>query len=194
MVLMEQSYLNSKVQAIHLIRTPTIGACSDKPQGYIDRFNGISSLLYEIGLGKVSALKGRRSSIVDVVPADYLTNFLISVGWLGGTAGKKIWNFSASSMNPLRLGRLIDILEAYWNENPPEPQKRRISVDVYEKEASYGIAKLKNRIPRFLWWKTAEILDLKASKIELSKDRIKLKREEEIAEKYSHFLSSEWLC
>ena len=168
LVLMEQAYLNSRVRGVHLIRTPVIGACFEKPQGYIDKLNGISFLLYEIGLGKVNKLKGRRSNIVDVVPADYVCNFMLSVGWLGGN-NHQIWNFSTSSMNALRLGRLIEILEAYWNQNPLQSQKHRISVDIYEKESTYGIAKLRSRIPSFLWEKSAELFDLKAKKIELAK-------------------------
>lgn len=109
LLLMEQICLNSRIKGVHLVRTPVIGACSEKPQGYIDKFNGISFLLYEIGLGKVSELKGRHSNIVDVVPVDYVCNFLLSVGWFGN-GDHQIWNFSASSMNPLRLGRLIEIL------------------------------------------------------------------------------------
>lgn len=128
-MMMEQAYLNSKL-VVHLVRTPVVGACYEKPQGYLDKLNGISFLLYEIGLGKVSELRGRRSNIVDVVPVDYVCNFLLSVGWLGG-ADSQVWNFATSSMNPLRLGRLIDIVEAYWNDNPPQPLKHRISVEIY---------------------------------------------------------------
>jgi hypothetical protein len=83
LLLMEQAYINCRVDTVHLIRTPVLGACVDKPQGYIDKFNGISFLIYEIGLGKVTQLKGRRSTILDVVPVDYVCNFMLCVGWLG---------------------------------------------------------------------------------------------------------------
>lgn len=77
------------------------------------------------------------------------------------------------------MGRFIEVLEQYWNHNPPKERKMgdRVSVRIYETESTFGIMRLKNRIPNFLIEKTADIFDLKAKKIELAKDKIKSKRQ-----------------
>lgn len=62
--------------------------------------------MYEIGLGKISELRGRRTNIVDVIPVDYISNFMLAVA-LYGAQGPQIYNLSTSSLNPLRLGKLI---------------------------------------------------------------------------------------
>lgn len=62
--------------------------------------------MYEIGLGKISELKGKRANIVDVMPVDYICNFMLALG-LYGSQGTQIYNLSTSSLNPLRLGKLI---------------------------------------------------------------------------------------
>lgn len=37
--------------------------------------------MYEVGLGKITELKGKNGNIIDMVPADYVGNFMLSVGW-----------------------------------------------------------------------------------------------------------------
>lgn len=197
--MMERAYVDSPLQTVSLIRIPIVGACAERPKGYIDKFNSVSFLMYEVGLGKVSELKGRNANIIDMIPADYVSNFMLMVGLRMKENEKNVYNLSTSSLNPLRVGRWIETIESYWNQNPPRDVKsagnqHRVSVRVYETESTYGIMQLRNRIPRFLVEKSADLFDLKTTKIELAKEKIKNKRQVEIAEKYSYFLSNEWIC
>jgi hypothetical protein len=73
-------------------------------------------LAYQAGLGQIKQLKGSPDNIVDLVPADYVSNFMIVT--MAFTKEKKgFYNFSTSTKNPLRLGYFIEILNEYWRSH-----------------------------------------------------------------------------
>ena len=162
---LEDIYFNSGL-SVQLIRVPTVGATIKNCEGYIDKFNSFTWLVYRIGLGQIRELKGNPENTLDIMPADYVANYMIVIAAQG--KGKSVSNLSTSTRNSLKLGYFIEILNEYWLNHPLDPNTSS-QVRLYEKTLPYTLARLRNRLPSTLISKFANALDLKALKINTSK-------------------------
>ncbi len=72
--------------------------------------------------------------MIDIIPADYVGNFMIALSLVkSNKKGHFVYNLSTTSLNPLRIGTFMRIIESYWNQNPPRDRKGSISISLYEK-------------------------------------------------------------
>lgn len=63
-----------------MLRVPIIGPVISVPlEGYSEKFNNFTYMLYQIGNGFVTHINGKRKNIIDIVPVDYVANYFIAV-------------------------------------------------------------------------------------------------------------------
>lgn len=136
-------------------------------EGYIDKFTSLTWLMYQVGLGQIRQLKGNQENIIDIIPGDYVVNFMVACSAVHKNK-KEVCNLSTSTRNPLQLKYFIEILNDYWRTHKINNSKTQ-EVKLYEKSFPYAAIRLKNRLPHFLISKFANSLDLKALKIKTGK-------------------------
>jgi hypothetical protein len=57
-----------------------IGPSLENFEGYLLGFNTLTSLIYEIGKKQINALQGNNSSIIDMIPVDFIVHYMITIG------------------------------------------------------------------------------------------------------------------
>ena len=63
----------------HIVRLPLLGPTLMNYEGYISAFNSLMNLFYEVGNGFIDRLEGIQENIIDLVPTDYVVNYLITI-------------------------------------------------------------------------------------------------------------------
>lgn len=70
---------SSKSSKTHIIRIPLIGPTLTNYEGYLTNFNSLTNLIYEVGNTFIDSLQGISENIIDIIPADFVTNYMIVV-------------------------------------------------------------------------------------------------------------------
>lgn len=61
---------------MEIVRAPSLGPTLNNYEGYSDKFNYFTYFLYLMGTGFFSTINGVPENITDLIPADYLFNYL----------------------------------------------------------------------------------------------------------------------
>ena len=107
-----------------IIRPSIVGASWREPfPGWIDNFNGPSTLFSAIGTGIFRTMLGNFNFIVDIIPVDITVNLMIAVAWqtaLKKNTEIKIYNSTSGQINGLTWGMVVKFSEESLSENPLE--------------------------------------------------------------------------
>ena len=57
------------------------GSANDPAPGWTDNFNGPAGLTLGVGKGYVKVIRGDSRIVFDLIPVDYVVNFMISAAW-----------------------------------------------------------------------------------------------------------------
>ena len=66
-------------QTHHIVRLPQIGPTLLGYEGYLSNFNTLTNLFYEVGNGFLDRMEGISGNIVDIMPADYVVNYMLVI-------------------------------------------------------------------------------------------------------------------
>lgn len=88
----------------------SVGCTYEDPlPGWTDNVNGVNGMLLGVGMGLIRILPFPSKTVVDCIPADYVSNATLAVAW--ATASKKptdphvteVYNCVSSNENPVNL-------------------------------------------------------------------------------------------
>lgn len=96
---------------IEIVRTPGLGPTLNGYEGYCDRFNPFTYFVYLMGTGFFNTLNASPSHVTDLLPADYLVNYIIILASRKNESPKyRAHNLSTSSRNPITISKLLAYL------------------------------------------------------------------------------------
>lgn len=113
---------------VAIVRPSIVGAAYKEPlPGWIDTVQGATGVLIAIGKGILRVLCFSSLGTLNLVPVDYVNNFMITVGWI--TALKRtseivVYNYN-STQNPINYLRSCKLIAKSYNENPFDQIYRR---------------------------------------------------------------------
>lgn len=77
---MEMLYAKeTQASKVEVVRLPCIGPTLTDYEGYVTSFNSILSIIYEVGNGFLDSLQGIANNIIDLLPADFVVNYMITI-------------------------------------------------------------------------------------------------------------------
>ncbi len=65
--------------SIEIVRVPSLGPTLNNHEGFSDKFNYFTYFVYLMGTGFFEAVNGQPNNVTDIVPADYLFNYMITL-------------------------------------------------------------------------------------------------------------------
>ncbi len=117
----EQLLVNSSDGVPIIILRPSIIESSlwQPEPGWIEGFRMSTPILFGYGKGEVPDFPGRRDSVIDFIPVDFVVSALLA-SLTTATEGKspKVFHVASSSENPLRLGDLMEYCLEYFRQSP----------------------------------------------------------------------------
>ncbi len=92
--------------------------CQPEP-GWIEGFRMTTPILFGFGKGVVPDFPGKRQSIIDIIPVDFVVNALLASLALGhGHKTPAVFHLATGSENPLRLADLMGYCLEYFRRFP----------------------------------------------------------------------------
>ncbi|XP_072938547.1 putative fatty acyl-CoA reductase CG5065 [Epargyreus clarus] len=86
--------------------------------GHTDSWVAVTTLLCDVSRGLTRVLYGDKHVVVDIIPVDYVCNFLIiAAARSSGTHKCNVYNIATSHMNPIRWDKLSDLYIKEGNKN-----------------------------------------------------------------------------
>lgn len=83
---------------------PSLGPTLNGFEGYLDRFNYFTYFVYLIGTGFFLSINGNPKYIADLIPSDYVVNYMIVLGSLCRENKRyRVHNLCSSSRNPVSI-------------------------------------------------------------------------------------------
>lgn len=70
---------HSGASKVEIVRFPSLGPTLTDYEGYSISFNSFLTLIYEIGNGFLDSLEGIETNIIDIIPADFAINYMITI-------------------------------------------------------------------------------------------------------------------
>lgn len=111
----EKSY--SRVsRAISIVRVPSLGPTIADYEGYLTKFNYFTYLVYQMGNGMIKNIDGNKQNKVDIVPSDYVANFLLVVSLRKSSSKAETLNLSTSTRNYITLQQFLKYGQEAWEE------------------------------------------------------------------------------
>lgn len=106
--------------ALTILRPSIIESTLQEPSpGWIEGIKVADAIIMGYARGKVLVFPGKRSGVIDVIPADLVSNSIIVAvaEQLVEPVGLRIYQCCSGSRNPIQLGEFIDYLMAESREN-----------------------------------------------------------------------------
>lgn len=103
-----------------ILRPAIIESAFAEPEpGWIDGFRMCDPLFIGYGLGHIEDFPGRRETIVDIVPCDFVVNaILASLPRAAREGGLQVYQVATGETNPLCFGGIYDIGRDYFLSHP----------------------------------------------------------------------------
>lgn len=129
-----ESFVNqeAKNRPVIIVRPSIVSASYSEPfPGWVDNLNGPTGMCLAVGTGFLRVLPIDRNINAEIVPVDFVANFIISSGHyvarkhadrssLGGLEQPLVVNVTTSDHNPWQWGSWIDAVAASWEKYPLE--------------------------------------------------------------------------
>lgn len=75
-------------------------------------------MLALIGLGVIKEMKGKKETIFDIVPVDFVANMIIvATAFNINKNGLPVYHASSSQRNPITVNESSNITSSFWNSN-----------------------------------------------------------------------------
>ena len=86
--------------------------------GWIDCFQTSTPILFGYGKGEVPDFPGKRDSLIDFIPVDFVASAILATLRAAVGTNRKVFHVASSSENPLRLEDLMDYCLQYFRNFP----------------------------------------------------------------------------
>ncbi len=104
---------------ISIVRPAIIEAAVNEPNpGWIRGFRMAEPIIISYARGLLEEFPGIPEGVIDVIPVDLVVSAICAVAARGPIEGSDIIQVASGSSNPLRYGRLVDLVRAWFTENP----------------------------------------------------------------------------
>ncbi|CAI8288208.1 MAG: Phosphoserine phosphatase SerB1 [Acidimicrobiales bacterium AG-410-I20] len=104
---------------ISIVRPAIIEAAVNEPNpGWIRGFRMAEPIIISYARGLLEEFPGIPEGVIDVIPVDLVVSAICAVAARGPIEGPDIIQVASGSSNPLRYGRLVDLVRAWFTENP----------------------------------------------------------------------------
>ncbi len=104
---------------ISIVRPAIIEAAVTEPSpGWIRGFRMAEPIIISYARGLLEEFPGIPEGVIDVIPVDLVVSAICAVAARGPIEGSDIVQVASGSSNPLRYGRLVDLVRAWFTENP----------------------------------------------------------------------------
>ncbi len=116
----ELALLDSKGDIPLSIVRPSIieSAVSEPRPGWIRGFRMAEPIIVSYARGLLKEFPGIPEGIIDVIPVDLVVAAIIAVAAAGPQDQTQVYQVASGSANPLRYGRLVDMVQAWFTANP----------------------------------------------------------------------------
>ncbi|MDC0245959.1 SDR family oxidoreductase, partial [Acidimicrobiaceae bacterium] len=102
-----------------IVRPAIIEAAVAEPSpGWIRGFRMAEPIIISYARGLLEEFPGIPEGVIDVIPVDLVVSAICAVAARGPIEGSDIIQVASGSSNPLRYGRLVDLVRAWFTENP----------------------------------------------------------------------------
>jgi HAD superfamily hydrolase (TIGR01490 family) len=105
---------------LSIVRPSIIESALAEPfPGWLEGFRMAEPLILAFGRGVLEDFSGLPDSVLDIIPADLVVNSVLAVAASPPEAGRhRIYHATSGTRNPLRLRRIVEEAELYFEENP----------------------------------------------------------------------------
>jgi fatty acyl-CoA reductase len=104
---------------IIILRPSIIESSLRQPEpGWIDCFQTSTPILFGYGKGEVPDFPGKRNSLIDFIPVDFVANAILATLTAASSTSHKVFHVASSSENPLRLEDLMNYCLHYFRDFP----------------------------------------------------------------------------
>ncbi|HJP16228.1 MAG TPA: HAD-IB family hydrolase [Acidimicrobiales bacterium] len=104
---------------VSIVRPAIIEAAVTEPSpGWIRGFRMAEPIIISYARGLLEEFPGIPEGVIDVIPVDLVVSAICAVAARGPIEGSDIVQVASGSSNPLRYGRLVDLVRAWFTENP----------------------------------------------------------------------------
>lgn len=87
--------------------------------GWLNGFRMLDPLLISYGRGKLDEFPGNPESFMDIIPADFTVNALLSaIPFTHRGNGPSVYQVASGMENPLQLRHLLNYIDSYFQEHP----------------------------------------------------------------------------
>jgi len=118
--LAERALLEVKGDVPVTIVRPSIieSAWAEPVPGWIRGFRMAEPVILAYGRGLLEEFPGIPEGVIDVIPVDMVVATIVTLAGRGHDPHDFVYHVSTGSRNPLRLRRLVDLVQEYFRENP----------------------------------------------------------------------------
>jgi len=127
-----------------ILRPSIIESSLMQPEpGWIDCFQTSTPILFGYGKGEVPDFPGKRKSLIDFIPVDFVASALLA-SLTAGTEGTnpKVFHLASSSENPLRLEDLMEYCLQYFRDFPLRGRSNTTALQPWKYRSRHN----------FNWW------------------------------------------
>lgn len=113
---------NAKIPVV-VVRPSVILTTYKEPiPGFTNNLHGLNGIIVGAGSGFLRIMRGDSNKLSDIIPADYVINFILLAGWKRITSpdSKLIYNCCSSNNTPYTNGNLCKKLMAIGLKYPPK--------------------------------------------------------------------------
>ena len=102
-----------------ILRPSIIESSLTQPEpGWIDCFQTSTPILFGYGKGEVPDFPGKRNSLIDFIPVDFVASAILASLTVTDGTNPKVFHIASSSENPLRLEDLMNYCLQYFRDFP----------------------------------------------------------------------------
>jgi alcohol-forming fatty acyl-CoA reductase len=103
-----------------IVRPSIIESAAAEPRpGWIRGFRMAEPVIIAYARGLLQSFPGIPEGVIDVIPVDFVVAAILAVVAAGPNPdGPSVYQVASGSVNPLRYRRLVDLVTAYFRENP----------------------------------------------------------------------------
>lgn len=109
---------------------PSLGPTLTHFEGYTLKFNYFTYLIYQVGTGLLRNIEGNKSNKLDIVPTDYVSNFLLVLASRSCLKGETV-NLSTSTRNYVTLQQFINTAREAWQEYGEKTRQTTVTETVW---------------------------------------------------------------
>lgn len=104
---------------VSIVRPSIIESAWAEPRpGWIRGFRMAEPIIISYARGLLKEFPGVPEGIVDVIPVDMVSSAILAVAATGPAPEPQVFQVASGSRNPLRYGRLVDLVNGWFTENP----------------------------------------------------------------------------